>query len=152
MSFRVEDNDLGLKQIEKDLLTLGEYEIKIGLQSGDTLDDGTPLAAIGAWNEYGTSDIPSRPFMRSTSDTYKDKWANAQGKLLNRVIDGLAPIMAARTLGEMIQGDIQRHIRKGNWVMNAPSTVKRKKSNKPLIDTGHMRQSIRYKVTRGGED
>ena len=41
------------------------------------------------------------------------------------------------------QGDVQQNIVNGKWAANAPSTIKRKKSSKPLIDTGKLRQSVR---------
>jgi len=36
---------------------------------------------------------------------------------------------------------------RNNWAPNAPSTIRRKKSDKPLIDTGALRASITYVVS-----
>ena len=33
---------------------------------------------------------------------------------------------------------------------NAPSTIRKKKSDKPLIDTGKMRQSVKYVIRKKG--
>jgi hypothetical protein len=41
---------------------------------------------------------------------------------------------------------------RNNWAPNAPSTIKRKKSDKPLIDTGELRKSITYVVADGGQE
>jgi hypothetical protein len=40
---------------------------------------------------------------------------------------------------------------KNGWPPNSESTIKRKKSSKPLIDTGALRQSITYIVRGKGE-
>ncbi|MBY6921870.1 hypothetical protein HYH30_19035, partial [Clostridium botulinum] len=37
-----------------------------------------------------------------------------------------------------------------NWAENSAETIKRKDSDKPLIDTGELRKSITY-VIKGGE-
>ncbi len=38
---------------------------------------------------------------------------------------------------------------KNHWAPNAPSTIKRKGSSRPLVDTGALRQSITYVVESG---
>ena len=45
---------------------------------------------------------------------------------------------------------IQESITEGAWEPNAPSTVAKKKSSKPLIDTGRMRQSVNYIIRERG--
>lgn len=48
---------------------------------------------------------------------------------------------------------IQKEIVNGDFVPNSPETIKRKGSDKPLIDTGRMRQSINYVIQeKGGSD
>ena len=36
----------------------------------------------------------------------------------------------------------------GSFTPNKPATIKRKGSSRPLIDTGHLRQSITSKVVK----
>ena len=36
----------------------------------------------------------------------------------------------------------------GTFAPDAPATARRKKSSRPLIDTGLLRQSIKYKVAK----
>ena len=47
---------------------------------------------------------------------------------------------------------IQEKITEGEFAPNAASTVKKKGSSKPLIDTGRMRQSVNYVIKEKGED
>ena len=38
----------------------------------------------------------------------------------------------------------------GDFEPNAPSTIRKKKSDKPLIDTGRMRQSVMTVIDKKG--
>lgn len=141
--------DRGWKRIRLELAGLDKQRVKVGLQAGDTAPDGTSLAEIGAFNEYGTSTIPARPFLRAAYEQYQRQLQQFKARLINliyeRKIDtgkGLA------ILGEKHQQQVQAKIGDGPWVENAPSTIAQKGSSKPLIDTGRLRQSIRYLVTR----
>ena len=56
---------------------------------------------------------------------------------------------AAKDIGAKSVGMIQQEIVDGNWTPNAPSTIAKKGSDHPLIDTGLMRQSVHYVVKKG---
>lgn len=47
-------------------------------------------------------------------------------------------------------GLVQEKIESGSYEPNAPSTIRKKKSDKPLIDTGRMRQSVKYVIRKKG--
>lgn len=97
------------------------------------------LASLAAVLEFGNDRIPERPFLRQTLAENQQKYAQffAEG-----VASGQDPLMIYEQLALMAQGDVQRNIKEGNWTPNAKSTIKRKGSSKPLIDTGRLRQSI----------
>ena len=40
-------------------------EIEVGFINTDVYDDGTRVADVAMWNEFGTADAPQRPFFRS---------------------------------------------------------------------------------------
>ena len=42
----------------------GVSGVKVGFFSTAKYEDGTPVAAVAAWNEFGTKTIPERPFFR----------------------------------------------------------------------------------------
>ncbi|MFT8720022.1 hypothetical protein [Acetobacter sp.] len=46
----------------------------VGFLEGETYPDGTPVAQVAAWNEFGNKTAPPRPFMRNTIAHNKDKW------------------------------------------------------------------------------
>ena len=43
----------------------GVSGVKVGFFSTAKYQDGTPVAAVAAWNEFGTKTIPERPFFRN---------------------------------------------------------------------------------------
>lgn len=102
---------------------------------------------------YGESTItiPSRPFMRDYFDRDKAKIERfAMGQIKRVVMKQTDAETAFLRIGEFVQRGIQKNIRNGNWTPNAPSTIRQKKSARPLIDTGRMIQSIRPEVRKGG--
>ncbi len=43
----------------------GVSGVKVGFFSTARYEDGTPVAAVAAWNEFGTKTIPERSFFRN---------------------------------------------------------------------------------------
>lgn len=129
------------------------YSVLTGIQGAEAqepTEDGTPLVVIAAANELGTDRIPSRPFLRSTMDEQRAAWAGAVRKDLVAMLAGRAtPGLVAGRQGVRMKRDVQSKIRRGPWQPNAPATLAQKSPRtRPLIDTGNMRQSIRYAVFR----
>jgi len=102
-------------------------------------------AQVGAWNEYGTERIPERSFIRSTieenSNSYKASMRRIVKKIINGESDGYK--MMGR-LGMKIKGQVQEKIVSIQEPPNAESTIKRKKSSSPLVDSGQLVQSITW--------
>lgn len=98
------------------------------------------MASLAAVLEFGNEHIPSRPFLRQTLAENQEKYTALFVQLFER---GLALDQIYEQIALVAQGDVQLNIAKGNWIANAPATIKRKKSSKPLIDTGKMRQSVK---------
>lgn len=155
-------NDLGLTGLNpegeaalKKLEELHGLVIEVGFQADQKADDGkTSLAEIAYHNHFGTVDkngqvlIPARPFMDALSEN-TDQLYQFTGQALEALSTSRE---VAEAVGSKAQSIIQDAIRNGDWEPNAPSTVKKKGSDKPLIDTGKMRQgvSIRFDKKGGG--
>lgn len=148
----VEDNDAVMKQIERDLKELASYEIAVGVQGAEAAekyeDSGATVAEVAIWNEFGTSKIPQRPFMRQTAEK-KGNWGELTTKTWNDVINGLNPGLGAQLIGQKARGDIQKEIANGQFTPNAPRTIAKKGSSRPLINKGRLRGSITFKVRKG---
>jgi len=99
------------------------------------------------WNEFGTRRIPERPFLRTSMRNNRKKYIDMLHKDAKNVLNGSRTIQQSLTrVGIVAQGDVQMSISTGNWTPNAPSTIRRKGSSRPLIDTGAMRQAVTWVV------
>ena len=158
---RVEDKDLGLNRIIRTLnKDLDGVVVKVGVQAkdkavrrgkgGSIRNTDQPLAVIAAIHEFGLGDMPQRSFLRSAYDENLPMIDKMIQRVANGAVFGLGTNAALNQLGNVVQGMVQRKIVEGPFVPNSPATIKRKKSSKPLIDTGHLRQSIRYVIERKG--
>ena len=141
------------RQFQKTLEELNKLACFIGFQHGNgTEEDGTDLCDIAAWNELGTSQgIPSRPFIRNTVDLHQDEINQMLDKMAEQVINGATAEKVLRQMGVYFKGQMQEEITNGEYVPNAPVTIRKKKSDKPLIDTGRMRSSVQYQIKKKGD-
>jgi hypothetical protein len=85
--------------------------------------------------------------VRGFADGQREQIAKTMEKLGGLVTGGkLKAEDAIKRLGEYGQSGIKSYIRNGTFTPNADSTVAKKGSSMPLIDTGTLRNSIRYQV------
>ena len=140
MTVQVTGNLAKFKQLIEQLKASGEKAVYVGFPAEFDEkvkgSDNFNLASLAAVLEFGNERIPSRPFLRQTLAENQEKYTALFVKLFESgiSIDQIALIA---------QGDVQQNIVNGKWTANAPSTIKRKKSSKPLIDTGKLRQSVK---------
>lgn len=125
---------------------MGGVSVSIGFMEDATYPDGTSVAAVAFWNEFGVPEHnqPPRPFFRNMIEEHQDEWPAqmaAQAKGTN--YDGPRVL---GLMGELIKGELQQSINDLDSPALAASTVARKGFEKPLIDTGHMLNSVTYKV------
>jgi len=148
----VTDIDRGWKGIQSRLRRMDGAHSKIGIQQGTTRENegvsGTSdMVIIAAANEFGAPkrSIPARPFMRNAFDKNRQAIGRLQDKLFGAVTVGnVTPEKALSMIGEMHKGQVQKEIVDLQFPPNVPSTIKRKGSSNPLIDTGQLRQSIQH--------
>jgi len=133
------------------LPAVAALEVVIGIQANDTDSDGELIVTRALANELGARGIPPRPFISSASDENQPRWFKqfAIGNQLALVGNGDADL-GFQYAGLIAVADIQRKIVAIKSPPNAPQTIEAKGSSNPLIDTGQMRQSIRYLIRREG--
>jgi hypothetical protein len=125
---------------------VGFFEQSHPHRDGDGKMSDLTVTEIAIINEYGDGHTPARPFMAQTWERYKNETANKISGLVKMLMDGqLSRIAYVARIGAYYRGKIQRTIVDGDFLPNAPSTIRKKKSTKPLIDTGEMRQSVEFK-------
>lgn len=132
------------------LLTIGVHE-----EATADVDDGNTkrsvkIAPYAAANEYGTSRIPSRPFLQNTMKRKGKAWEKYFARQLKRRGNDIEGALNA--VGQVAASDVKATIREGNFEPLKPRTVEAKtRKGRPepkaiLIDTGSLIKSIAYKV------
>lgn len=141
------------KKLQKILKELADKEVRVGFQQGKaTEEDGTDVCDIAAWNELGTVNMPSRPFLRMSVDDNSDKINSFMSAQKRSIINGESADRILKKIGIFQKDLIQEKITEGSFAPNASSTIKAKGSSKPLIDTGRMRQSVNFEIKQKGSD
>lgn len=122
----------------------GPTTVKVGFIAGQAPAD---QVAIASYNEFGTSRIPERPFLRNAMAENKASYGALMRTDAKKIVSGEQTMRRTLDrLGLKGQGDVQQSIVDLRNPPNAPSTIKQKGSSNPLIDTGAMRQSVSFKV------
>ena len=130
-----------------------------GHKKSKTADEMTN-AEIGAIHEFGIKNEKSRmpqrsflkmPLTRSAKELFEKR--QTLTKYVNSAIDKGTPVDAAwlkahQDLGVIAQQIVQKSFKDSgpDWDALKASTIARKKSDKPLIDTGQLRASIMSRV------
>lgn len=126
----------------KNLIKNSKEILEVGFFENSKYQNGTNVASVAKFHEYGTINIPARPFFRLALKNEK-KWLDyfkitlIQNNNLN---------LTLLKLGELTRGDIVKSI---TQLSNPPlkaSTIKRKGSSKPLIDTGFLRANVNFRI------
>lgn len=111
------------------------------------------IAQYAMFNEFGTRFIPSRPFLRTSVDNNQPKYMKLIAKAYKDVT-GLKAVSwqnALNQIGLRARNDVVKNMLQGFWTPNLESTRKTKKSSRPLIDTGAMRNAIQWAIGKVGE-
>lgn len=138
------------KAFMKALKELDKLEVRVGYQEGAQYPDGTPVINVALWNELGTVNAPPRPFIRQTVDNNEAKLQSQMKSAANKLAKGATADKVLNELGVYAKGLLQKEIKNGDFVANAPSTIAKKGSDRPLIDTGLLRQSANYVIKKKG--
>jgi len=140
-----------LREVEQKRRAHGrESNVEVGFFDTARYQNGVPVAAVAAWNEFGVDygglHIPSRPFFREAVRVSKDKVKREQAR-----VDVLPEKKILERIGLIVETEIKRQIKTGDWTPNVPSVTARKAaksyagaapgSPKPLIDEGDLFRS-----------
>jgi hypothetical protein len=143
--------DLGWNKAKAAAKLIGGAGVKVGVRAGPA-QDGVQVVDYAAMNEFGTEDIPARPWMRHTADTQENNARAYVRRLVPPLIDGSMTVdQVLSAVGMWYRDRLQNTIRHSkSWAEpNAPSTIALKGSSTPLVDHGVLINSIDYEITRG---
>jgi hypothetical protein len=155
-----------LKEIAR---KIGNGSVSVGFLAGATYPDGTPVASVAFWNEFGhkgrklgpdpsaeaiaegerreperAGGAPPRPFFRSMISKESPEWGDHLGQAL--IVNKSDGTKALALMGEEIKGELVQSINDFTTPPLAASTIRRKGFAKPLIDTGDMLRSVDFRV------
>lgn len=152
----VKNADSAKRSLEALINNLGDNtQVLIGVQKGaGNYDDGLPLAVVAAANHFGANlaaniSIPARPFLDVAIEKNQRKYSVTAKNLLPKVLEGEMEMdQLLDSIGLQAASDVQEFMVELKTPPNAPRTVKKKGSSNPLIDSGHLVQSIRHEIAR----
>ncbi|GHV81173.1 hypothetical protein AGMMS49944_29640 [Spirochaetia bacterium] len=152
------DTDMGLNNAFAEIEKFKNMCVKVGVVEGTDSE----LVKIAAANELGVAGppvsqnggsewfIPPRPFVKGWADASREKIGRLVQRLYGQVAGGrMTTETALEKLGEFGELGVKSYMGGNNFTPNADSTIKRKGSSQPLMDTGHLkRDGVRYEIVR----
>ena len=139
-----------LDKIEKELDYLKTHTVWVGFVGSEAEKkvNGVVIYVYANFNEYGTNNIPSRPFFRTALNNNRKYIKEQLKELLGKVATGkMTGEKALKSIGLEVQGLIQDSIKNGNWESNAPGTIRAKNgTGQELIETGSMLRAVSFEI------
>lgn len=146
----VTDKDRGYRKLLASIeASKSGFKITLGIhaEEGSAADGNATVVQVAEWNEFGTETIPARPAITGWADERGDDAIREVSDDMARALKaGVSPIQRADQLAQKFAAEIQAKISGHVPPPNAQSTIDRKGSSTPLINTGQFRSSIRGKV------
>lgn len=138
----------GLRDLAKAIDSISQKNVYIGVIGNKAGREGElNNAQLMAIHEFGTEHTPERAPIRKTMAKNGDSYGTMFEKAIKGVLEGKSDSdIILNRIGAQVAGDVVGEIQAGVEPGLAESTIKRKGSDKPLIDTGALVQSISYEV------
>ena len=156
-----------IPDLVRELQYLASHQVEIGIFADASRDGAVPMLVIAAANEFGAKIpkrqarfedlddenpekwiiIPERSYLRAWFDENVDVLQATMERLIGQVVEGkISGRAALETIGGYVVTHVQAYMVDLKTPPNAPSTIRRKGSSNPLIDTGQLKDSITWKV------
>lgn len=141
---------LDTSKIQKDIKKSLEKGLRISVGFRGFSNQGSrliPLRDIAVWNFYGTHRIPSRNVLENVNLKGISKLKGVSS-LANPKVKGNAKVF--KNTNTFLKKKVKKAF-DAKYKANAPSTIKRKGFNRPLIWTGKLRDSTVVSVSKRRE-
>lgn len=139
---KVNKNDLLDAVLQKLKLQFGTVDVGF-FKGTHTYPNGKDVTEVARDNDKGTKRIPERPFMIPAGNKAANKTINIT---VHSIAGGMDEQQALSKAGELFVGFIQKEITNLKEPPNSPYTIEKKGSSNPLIDSGDMRKSVKWKL------
>jgi hypothetical protein len=153
---KVGERDRGFVDLMKQLKKASKgMSVKVGVldngKGAEVREGGLTNTEVMALNEFGSEGglIPERAPIRRTIDAQQSTYmADFLPRLARAAFERRITFTQAMGLfGERVSADIKNTITQGRQLEpNKQSTIDKKGSDRPLVDTGRLVQSITYEV------
>jgi len=150
--------DRGMNRIVANLRDLEKKAVKVGFPKGGKPNRGdnnklknytgiSEIASVAFFNEFGTRNIPDRPFIRPMFTESKTELYTLKSRLYKQLLKGrITVIQYFNLLGLWGKSDIQKRIVRIRTPQNSDRTQQIKGFDNPLIWSGQMKNSVQYEV------
>jgi hypothetical protein len=157
ITMTVKDN---FGKLDKSMRAMLKNEVLVGVpQDKSSRNDGSGVnnATLAYIHNTGSpsQNIPPRPFMEPGVEAVREKIEKRMKRIGELALKGnlQAVSVGFEGLGAIVRDSIKNIINQGNFTPLAASTLEARrrrgrKSKKPLVDTGEMRNSINYVVRK----
>jgi hypothetical protein len=148
-SFVISDNPGWVEELKRRFSTNKRVLVGFPEETKGRKEGQLTNAYIASIHEFGSpmQGIPERSFLRSSVRNNQKKYNQLNKVNLKRVANGQMSIDQALDLfGIMAEGDVKQNIRHGTYTPLKASTIQRKGSSRPLIDTGQLVQAVKHVV------
>lgn len=142
-------------QIVAKLNKLSDIKIRVGVWAGagtkQDADKSIDLVDLAIIHEFGAGPIPARPFIRGAFEhtPVQVELAAFQARLIRNYISNRVDTkQAAELLGLWAATAVKNFVKLGASPLRplSPVTIKKKKSSRPLVDTGQLINAVTYVV------
>ncbi len=138
---KVNKNDLLTAVLEKLKLQFGTVDVGF-FKGTHTYPNGKDVTEVAKKNNEGIG-VPERPFMIPAGNKAANKIINITVK---SIAGGMDEQQALSKAAIMFKNAIQKEITNLKEPPNSPYTIAKKGSSNPLIDSGDMRKSVKWKL------
>lgn len=129
----------------RELEKLERKTVTCGVMDDAKEANGEYVSDVAIRNEFGTSTIPARPFMRNAFDNHLPEIMEITQKACQKS-DKFDVDEILSEIGAGIVEIIRDEIENGSFAENAPSTIEKKGFDNPLVDTGVLKDSISFNI------
>lgn len=140
------------KELLKRLESMKNFDLLVGVpqEEAEREDNEITNAQLMFIHSEGSPvhNIPPRPVIDITLKEEKGKINEKFKKALNIVLGGGSPRVELEKLGIYVVNKIKAKFGSEDLAPLKPATIKAKGSDRPLIDTGQLRNSITYIVRK----
>lgn len=145
----------GLDQLIK-TLKVKPPVARVGILGGKTGRAGSVPnnATIGAYHEFGTSELPQRSFLRVPISEHLENKMESSGALnkdtLDQVVKQGSVTPWLKKIAVLAEGIVAEAFETGGFGKWKPSDMTHKKNHQTLVETQQLRNSITSEVKENG--